>query len=326
MSGSGNVTKSSSQQITNQIQITNEIKIQQITLPKGTKGSDSSDNGDENGGGGGKVPSLRHIRVKANGRKFPENVPTIDLRGDSDEEVTVSSKISAMFPPIRKRKLDILREGGLEVTPIRSKDVGQPLKQPRLAQNQEQSVFRKVENIPKFQSKCMFTQSGKVFGNPKENVSQRMVSSVPSTSSATEVLDLTAKKPSGRSTQGQSGGMASIIPNFPALTNPNLMISFVPPTLPPNLGDTKALGYGNFLPQVLSDAPRLPGFGLSGSSSNAAAAHPQLNFPQLPPGLTIANLAELNANMNPYFLSYMYGSEGFLPPSQFFDGGAKNGK
>uniref|UniRef100_A0A1B0CMQ1 ARID domain-containing protein n=2 Tax=Lutzomyia longipalpis TaxID=7200 RepID=A0A1B0CMQ1_LUTLO len=337
VSGSGNTTKSSSQQITNQIQITNEIKIQQITLPKGAKSSDSSDNGDEHGSAKG----LRHIRVKSNGRKFPENVPTIDLR-DSDEEVMINPRVSAMYPPIRKRKLDILREGGLEVTPIRSRDPIPPLKQPRMEarseqREQQQSVFRKVENIPKFQSKCMFTQSGKIFGNPKENVSQRATSvgggGGGSSSSTTEVLDLTAKK--GSSETGRSGrnhhmgNLASIVPNFPALANPNLMISFVPPAMP-NLNDNKAaLNYGNFLPHMLAEAARMPGFGLPVAppgGGGGAPTHPPLNFPQLPPGLTIANLAELNAaNMNPYLMSYMYGSEGFLRPP-FFDATSKNGK
>ncbi|GAB0098650.1 ARID DNA-binding domain [Sergentomyia squamirostris] len=323
VTGSGHTTKSSSQQITNQIQITNEIKIQQITLPKGGKvgSSDSSDNGDEHGG---KASSLRHIRVKSNSRKFPENVPTIDLRCDSDDD-TVQPRVSAMYPPIRKRKLDILREGGLEVTPIRSKDTVQPLKQPRLTPTPDTNVFRKVENIPKFQSKCMFTQAEKIFGNPKENVAHQR--NMPSSSAHGEVLDLTAKKAQdgGRPVKNLTPGVAALIPSFPALANPNLMISFVPPVMQPSLADGKTVNFGNFLPHMLDPSRHHPAF----------VPPPPLNLPPLPPGLTIANLAELNAgmsaSMNPYLLSYMYGANGFLPPSgnlppPFFDNGSKNNK
>lgn len=115
---------------------------------------------------------------------------------------------NAMIPNMKKRKLDILRQGGLEVTAI-SNTAG-PLNTQGFHHNHgsHQSLnvppvnTSKINNNtqphfvdihfdvpkPKFQSKCMYTKTKRIFGNPKDLIP------LPAQSTEYNCIDLTVEK------------------------------------------------------------------------------------------------------------------------------------
>lgn len=115
---------------------------------------------------------------------------------------------NAMFPNMKKKKLDILRQGGLEVTAI-SNTAG-PLNTQGFHLNHGihpsinvPPVNTSKKNInsqahfvdihfdvprPKFQSKCMYTKTKRIFGNPKD------LMPLPAQSTEYNCIDLTVEK------------------------------------------------------------------------------------------------------------------------------------
>lgn len=137
----------------------------------------------------------------------------IDLVDSDNESIEVSnsntklptgkmsraSAASSHMPPMKKRKLDILREGGLEVTPISNgvpnpylissmggstmKNFRKDIHSNSSGNHNAKPVKSKSDDInsvipdvgaatpPKFQSRCMYTKTSKIFGNPKDYLS-----------------------------------------------------------------------------------------------------------------------------------------------------------
>lgn len=153
---------------------------------------------------------------------YPTPISDVIDLAESDNETGSSSPSpqshlysgNAMFPNMKKRKLDILRQGGLEVTAI-SNSVGPltvqsygapapitvpPVNSTKLKtninqqQNQNSQFIGTLADapndipIPKFQSKCMYTKTGHIFGNPKDLIP------LPAQSTEYNCIDLTVEK------------------------------------------------------------------------------------------------------------------------------------
>lgn len=115
---------------------------------------------------------------------------------------------NAIFPNMKKRKLDILRQGGLEVTAI-SNTTG-PLNTQGFHHNHGSHPSLNVPPVntsktndnlhvnfvdihfevprPKFQSECMYTKTKRIFGNPKDLIA------LPAQSTEYNCIDLTVEK------------------------------------------------------------------------------------------------------------------------------------
>lgn len=349
----------------NQIQITNQIKIQQITVNQPTAGTSKSDidyscnikqdgNGPEihldasgkfsaheSGSGyhsnqhmklvSGRGASLRHVRVKSDRSKdwngsrrassthtaaptslgsvtvsamkpnekenipylagsktttitpilgnsnksmlrFPSTISEIIDLVDSDNDSSNSpsptpqshmSSSSAMFPNMKKRKLDILRQGGLEVTainntigPLNGSHTLGPSK-PSLIVPPSRSVVNNISAsatsidtapgtapTPMFQSKCMYTKTSRIFGNPKDLIP------VPTHATNPKCLDLSVQRrmdqdsleilrlpPATTIKMAHTSSPTAIATNLSSsvslaahnLADPNLQITLVPP-------------------------------------------------------------------------------------------------
>lgn len=157
-----------------------------------------------------------------------------------------------MFPNMKKRKLDILRQGGLEVTPISNQSgyhataLNVPPSSINLAKiksNAKISAQMAVQNdvpLPKFQSQCMYKRTTRIFGNPKDLIP------LPAQTTEYNCIDLTLEKcdqptlPIGlRLPQSTTIQKAHTIPasalTLPSaalaaqkITDPNLQITLVP--------------------------------------------------------------------------------------------------
>lgn len=186
----------------------------------------------------------------------------IDL--DSDNEGRSNSPpqqahhyTGAMFPNMKKRKLDILRQGGLEVTAISNS--GGLLNNQSLHGSSSTSVppinVSKIKNnskliasagqhidvpLPKFQSQCMYKKTTRIFGNPKDLIP------LPTPTTEYNCIDLTVEKveptlPIGlrlpqsttiqkaHSTPATALTLPSAALAAQKITDPNLQITLVPP-------------------------------------------------------------------------------------------------
>lgn len=130
--------------------------------------------------------------------RYPASISEIIDLVDSDNESSDSAQSphahqnSSMFPNMKKRKLDILRQGGLEVTAI-SNSAGPLNNQPsyhgvspsgaplinvppvnvaKITNNSKMNPSLTAPHIsvpwPRFQSRCMFMKTSRIFGNPKD--------------------------------------------------------------------------------------------------------------------------------------------------------------
>lgn len=114
---------------------------------------------------------------------------------DSDDEINDKKAVGSQ-QSMKKRKLDILREGGLEVTPISRKAQAESLvmtyppmpRQASIQPNVSLMSLTPVRAPPVIQSLNMFQSTSQVFKNPKEDV----VNAVKNSKSY--CLDLTSKK------------------------------------------------------------------------------------------------------------------------------------
>lgn len=320
----------------NPIQITNQIQIQQFTLPGKGDGGGKLSSDDYLGRDAnfvanhlaklGKTTSLRQVRLRpdrqrdrksnssAMGHSPPsigsitvsaikpnekENIPYLSgsksttitpILGNSNKSVRYPNSMSdvidldsenegrsnsppvppqshhmytgGMFPNMKKRKLDILRQGGLEVTAISNNS---PLNSPpgfhgsATALNVPPSSINmsKIKSnakisaqlahgpqndvpLPKFQSQCMYKRTTRIFGNPKDLIP------LPAQTTEYNCIDLTVEKceptlPIGlRLPQSTTIQKAHTIPaaalTLPSaalaaqkMTDPNLQITLVPP-------------------------------------------------------------------------------------------------
>lgn len=320
----------------NPIQITNQIQIQQFTLPEKGDGSGKMSITDDYLGRDasfvanhlaklGKTTSLRQVRLRpdrardrksnstsAMGHSPPsigsitvsaikpnekENIPYLSgsksttitpILGNSNKSLRYPHSMSdvidldseneghsnsppvpppsahhlytgGMFPNMKKRKLDILRQGGLEVTAI--SNTGGLLNSPtgfhgsahvppssinmsKIKANAKLNAQLAGPQIdvplPKFQSQCMYKRTTRIFGNPKDLIP------LPAQTTEYNCIDLTVEKceptlPIGlrlpQSTTIQKAhsapGAALTLPSAALaaqkITDPNLQITLVPP-------------------------------------------------------------------------------------------------
>lgn len=245
------------------------------TLPEGVTVSAMKPNEKEN------IPYLSGSKtttitpILGNSNKSMLRLPTssseiIDLvdsdndSGNSPSPIPQSQAVpsSTMFPNMKKRKLDILRQGGLEVTAINNA-IG-PLNGSHTHNTSKPSLnvpssSSNVYNIstsatqintaavatptPMFQSKCMYTKTSRIFGNPKDLIP------VPTPATNTNCLDLTIQRgncqdvqellrlpPTTTIRKAHTSSLASATNLSSSLTlsahnitDPNLQITLVPP-------------------------------------------------------------------------------------------------
>lgn len=214
---------------------------------------------------GSKTTTITPILGNSNkSMRYPHSHDVIDL--DSDNEGRSNSPpppshhyTGGMFPNMKKRKLDILRQGGLEVTAI-SNSAG-PLNNQSYhgapsAKNVPPINVWKVKNagkvgdlaaapvidvpLPKFQSLCMYERTTRIFGNPKDLIP------LPTPTTEYNCIDLTVEKveptlpmklrlPQSTTIQKAHSTPASAL-TLPSaalaaqkITDPNLQITLVPP-------------------------------------------------------------------------------------------------
>lgn len=197
--------------------------------------------------------------------RYPGSISEIIDLVDSDNESSCSSaspqshsySVGTMFPNMKKRKLDILRQGGLEVTAINNKMgpinntnnqgnsnnnsanatsgaslIVPPVNVSKIKNNSKMnaSLMGAHVNIPKprFQSRCMYTRTARIFGNPKDLIP------LPAQTTEYNCIDLTVEKcdPTLRirlpeSTTIQKAHFSALTAQ--KITDPNLQITLVPP-------------------------------------------------------------------------------------------------
>lgn len=150
--------------------------------------------------------------------RFPSSISEIIDLVDSDNDSsnspspTPQSQSSPMFPNMKKRKLDILRQGGLEVTainntigPLNGSHTLGSAKPPTLNVPPPRSIVNNISAsatsidsapatapAPMFQSKCMYTKTSRIFGNPKDLIP------VPTHAANPKCLDLTVQRRSAQ--------------------------------------------------------------------------------------------------------------------------------
>lgn len=210
--------------------------------------------------------SNKNLRIQS-----PEIIDLVDSDTDSSSPVTAAplqlplvppsfpplpqTAKTSIFPNMKKRKLEILREGGLEVTAISNTGglIGSNMFGPQisvaLVQSTDDKPLLRPEIVgsipsvngtvspnsskktptPKFQSKCMYTKTSKIFGNPKDQFP------ITNQESSGEGLDLTVKK------RGRKNSVEILrLPSSTTVTvgdfieskiksDPSLQITLVPP-------------------------------------------------------------------------------------------------
>lgn len=204
--------------------------------------------------------------------RFPTAISEIIDLVDSDNDSSNSpsptpqshtSSSSATFPNMKKRKLDILRQGGLEVTainntigPLNGSHTLGPSKPslnvppPRSIVNNISASATSIDTAPAtaptpmFQSKCMYTKTSRIFGNPKDLIP------VPTHAANPKCLDLTVQRRSDQDSleilrlppattikMAHTSSPTAVATNLSSsvslaahnLADPNLQITLVPP-------------------------------------------------------------------------------------------------
>lgn len=275
--------------------------------------------------------------------RYPASISEIIDLVDSDNESSGSApspqsylhQHSTMFPNMKKRKLEILRQGGLEVTAI--SNAGGPMNnQPVHARpstgtslnippvnvakinnnNAKINASMMPGNVvprPRFQSRCMYTKTSRIFGNPKD----LMPLPAPKPTEF-NCIDLSVEKcerpppiellrlPQSTTIQkAHSSSMPALTLPSAALaaqkiTDPNLQITLVPPLTHSHLvhnsqhqnNSRKSENSKNHLAEKLS----LP------SSTRISANHSSTISNKIPtnatsPILNVPNLSTINENL-----------------------------
>lgn len=197
--------------------------------------------------------------------RYPNSMSdVIDL--DSENEGHSNSPVppqshhmytGGMFPNMKKRKLDILRQGGLEVTAISNSGGllnnqagfhGAPNVSPSSINMSKIKANAKISTqlagpphdvpLPKFQSQCMYKRTTRIFGNPKDLIP------LPAQTTEYNCIDLTVEKceptlpiglrlPQSTTIQKAHSTPALTLPSAALaaqkITDPNLQITLVPP-------------------------------------------------------------------------------------------------
>lgn len=214
---------------------------------------------------GSKTTTITPILGNSNkSLRYPNSMSdVIDL--DSDNEGRSNSPPqshhytgSGMFPNMKKQKLDILRQGGLEVTAISNRNGplnnqsfhgsastnAPPIHVSKLKNNSKISVLAGSHidvPLPKFQSQCMYRRTTRIFGNPKD------IFQPPAPTTEYNCIDLTVEKvepttlpiglrlPQSTTIQKAHSSPATVL-TLPSaalaaqkITDPNLQITLVPP-------------------------------------------------------------------------------------------------
>lgn len=317
-----------SNKITNKIQITNQIQIQQITVQPSRTGLSSveinnhpsdlrcniSKNPDTQlikieGNHFSSHNLKQNIRVKTDEDILKESIPfiapgttitpvlstpsiqpaTLDLKKfspnvDIENLTATNTSISSLssskssiinsrtrmislnqdvFSPFKRRKLDILREGGLEVTAISNKhgviSSSVPLSIPKLNRSSERTSKFNLSSMldvslpntiglnikkPQVATNSMYTKTDKIFGNPKDIFHDSVSLTSSKEKKMEEVLDLTIHRSRECSTVGLQGfhkfnelsttppplnlSTEFITPKIPKLSENGLQITLVP--------------------------------------------------------------------------------------------------
>lgn len=212
---------------------------------------------------GSKTTTITPILGNSNkSLRYPNSVSDIiDLdsenEGHGDSPPPTHMYTGGMFPNMKKRKLDILRQGGLEVTAI-SNSSG-PMTSPgfhgsattltaptanitKLKNNSKMSTQLPSAHVdvplPKFQSQCMYKRTARIFGNPKDLIP------LPTQTTEYNCIDLTVEKceptlpiglrlPQSTTIQKAHSTPALTLPSAALaaqkITDPNLQITLVPP-------------------------------------------------------------------------------------------------
>lgn len=195
--------------------------------------------------------------------RYPNSMSdVIDLDSDNEESASPPQShmyTGGMFPNMKKRKLDILRQGGLEVTAI--SNASGPLNNQGFHGSTSAAVppvnVAKIKNntkisnslaevahvpLPKFQSQCMYKRTTRIFGNPKDLIP------LPAQTTEYNCIDLTVEKceptlpliglrlPQSTTIQKAHSQPPSALTTLPSaalaaqkITDPNLQITLVPP-------------------------------------------------------------------------------------------------
>lgn len=214
---------------------------------------------------GSKTTTITPILGNSNkSQRYPNSVSdVIDLDSENEgrsESPPPQSHVytGGMFPNMKKRKLDILRQGGLEVTAI-SNASGPlnnqgfhgpaPLTVPPVNMSKIKNSSKIIATLPgphidvplpKFQSQCMYKRTTRIFGNPKDLIP------LPAQTTEYNCIDLTVEKfeptlpvglrlPQSTTIQKAHSTPASAL-TLPSaalaaqkITDPNLQITLVPP-------------------------------------------------------------------------------------------------
>lgn len=202
--------------------------------------------------------------VLKNSNKATTRLPSlisevIDLvDSDNSRSPSPHRDTATVFPNMKKRTLDILRQGGLEVTAINNAlgPLNHPnsntssntssttsyqistirsnstIKQPRLNSHAISiTLTTPAIPMPQFQSKCMYTKTSRIFGNPKDLIP------TPSSKCDDSCLDLTIQRnfTDYCSPQSTTQKIHSTTTNVSSTTlvgqkiiDPNLQITLVP--------------------------------------------------------------------------------------------------
>lgn len=150
---------------------------------------------------GSKTTTITPILGNSNKSCARLNMDVIDLDSDNDSNGSNATPNSAMFPNMKKRKLDILRQGGLEVTAISNNygalaggsgsgrqasasASGEPQPTHNAPNKRERllnptiaaAIFDPLTPAPRprFQSRCMFKPSERIFGNPRDQMPKNL--------------------------------------------------------------------------------------------------------------------------------------------------------
>lgn len=197
--------------------------------------------------------------------RYPNSMSdVIDLDSDNEEGPSPPQThlyTGGMFPNMKKRKLDILRQGGLEVTAISNSSgplnnqgfqgststAGPPVNVAKIKNNSKintslTGVTHVDVPLPKFQSQCMYKRTTRIFGNPKDLIP------LPAQTTEYNCIDLTVEKceptlpiglrlPQSTTIQKAHSQPISALTTLPSqaalaaqkITDPNLQITLVPP-------------------------------------------------------------------------------------------------
>lgn len=211
---------------------------------------------------GSKTTTITPILGNSNksGNRLPasisEIIDLVDSDNDSNSSAPTAQTSTTHVPNMKKRKLDILRQGGLEVTAINN-TIG-PLNNHSFSVRPTRSVNNIVVSAtpvestandaptPMFQSKCMYMKTSKIFGNPKDRIP------TPNHASDINCIDLSVQKSDGRNSLNSlrlpstttikraqnstiNSPSAELTPTTAIaghkITDPNLQITLVPPLM-----------------------------------------------------------------------------------------------